>query len=342
VNVGGTGVAYVVQPWTAGTTCDEPDAPSIPATPTPQELANAVGLRLASPLSQAQIAALVDPGLNGWFALDGSEVDDNHGCSPLDRGRDRVTVGSSSQNPYLLQREFNNGGVIESDPNTYFGCAPNVLLSPAFVVPSSVSPGDVVQLDGSPTASTLIVPSASYHWNFGDGATAVGPSVVHSYSSGGNYTVTLTVTDRGGNSATVSHVIEVLGANGQPVTSPTSSSGKGLRVHILLLPQGLRAVLRRGVMVRVSSNQRAAGIATVSISRALARRAHINVGRGPSVVIGVGTVSGITNGTVRLHLRLSRSMVAKLRGLHHVSLTVRLALVGAGGGHLAIDAAGRY
>ncbi|MFB3923019.1 MAG: S8 family serine peptidase [Terriglobia bacterium] len=34
-----------------------------------------------------------------------------------------------------------------------------------------------------------------YLWDFGDGTTAVGPSVVHQYTAGGNYTVTLTVRD---------------------------------------------------------------------------------------------------------------------------------------------------
>jgi hypothetical protein len=260
----------------------------------------------------------------------------------LPRALDVVTVGSSSQNPYWLQREFNNAAVIESDPNTYGGCAPNVLLSPAFVVPSAVNPGDEVQFDGSATASTLIVPKAGYHWDFGDGASATGPSVVHSYSNGGTYTVTLRVTDRGGNSATLHQTITVLGANGQPVTPPGSSGKTGLHVRILLMPQSLRAILAHGVNLRVTSNARANGIAYISIPRSLARRGHIRVGNKPYVVIGVGTVSGITDGTVSLHLKLSRSVAAKLRHLRHVTLTVRLSLVGVGGNRIAVDAAGRY
>lgn len=35
----------------------------------------------------------------------------------------------------------------------------------------------------------------SYSWSFGDGATATGPMVSHSYSESGHYTVTLTVED---------------------------------------------------------------------------------------------------------------------------------------------------
>jgi PKD domain len=346
VNVGGTEVAYVVQPWNVGTACDEPDSPPFSPTDTPQVLAAKAGMRLVSPLSESQIAAIVDPALNGWFASDGSEIDDNGGCAPLPKGYDSVNVGSSSQNPYLLQREFNNAGVIESDPNTYFGCAPGVLLQPEFVVPSAVNPGDEVQFDGSVSASTLIVPKAEYKWQFGDGATATGPSVVHSYTKGGTYTVTLTITDRGGNTDTLSQTVTVLGGSGNTGGSGSPGSGGsskgGLQVHILLMPQSLHTVIKHGVDLRVTSNAKANGIAWVSIPRRLAKRAHIKAGHKPFVVIGVGTVSGITDGTVSLHLKLSRSVAAKLRHLRHVTLAVRLSLVGVGGNRVAVDAAGRY
>jgi hypothetical protein len=350
VDVGGTQVAYVVQPWTASWThptgCDEPDAPVIPLNPPAQTLATDIGIRLVSPLSQGQLAAIVNPGLNGWFALDGSEINDNgypNGCVPFGNGLDSVTVGSIG---YLLQREFNNAGVIESDPNAP-ACTPSVSLSPTFVVPSAANPGDVVEFDGSKTVSTLIVPNGNYLWDFGDGTSAVGPSVVHSYAKGGTYAVRLTVIDRGGNVSSLSQTINVLGPTGQPVSPPSGSPGvhapsPGLLARIQLMPQGLRAVLRQGVAIQVSSNEPADGIATISISRNAARRAHIRPGRGATVVIGRGTVSGIKDGTVQLYVRLSRAMAAKLRRLRHVTLTARFALVAARGDHLAIVAAGRY
>ncbi len=356
VNVGGTQVAYVVQPWSAGTSCDEPGLPTIPQDPTPQALSLAVGARLVSPLSQGEIAAIVNPGLNSWAGPNGSEIEDNNGCIPLPRTLDQVTIGSSSQNPYYLQREYNNGAALESDPNTWigsFGCGPGVILTSDFVVPTSVDVGDAVQLDGSASASTLVIPNSGYDWDFGDGTTATGPSVVHTYAKGGDYTVTLTVTDRGGNVDKLSQVIQVLGGNGQAVPGlPTGGGGGGggagsgsgpvLNVHLQMLPQSLKSVLRKGIALRVSSNRAANGVATVWITRAAARRAHIKTGKAAAVRIGLGTVSSITNGTITLRLRLSPTMAKKLRRLGHVTMTVRLALVASGSQRLSIDAAGRY
>src|SRR5207302_955350 len=107
------------------------------------------------------------------------------------------------------------------------------------------------------------------------------------------------------NTSKLNQTITVLGANGQTVTPPGTSGKSGLHVRIVLLPQSLHTLLKKGLMMRVSSDARANGIASVSIPRRLAKRAHIKVGHKPFAVIGVGTVSGITDGTVNLHLKLS-------------------------------------
>ena len=345
VNVGGTEVSYVVQPWTAFTGCDEPDIKPPPSDPTYQELETNVGERLVSPISQSMIAAIVNPGLSGWFSLGGSEINDNQGCEPL-KSLDSVSVGPNS---YFLQREYNNAASIVNDPATYFGCAPNVILTPSFVAPSAVNQGDELQFDGSPTASTLIVPNGNYQWDFGDGTTATGLSVIHTYGAAGNYTVKLSVTDRGGNATSFSQLVQILGSTGLPVpavpiptATTTSTSIPALSVRLQLLPQGLRSVLRSGIKLRVSSNEPANGFATIAISRRAARRAHIKTGKRPFVLVGTGTVSSVKDGTVTLNLRMSRAMAKKLASLKHVTLTVRLALVDSAGKHVAIDVAGNY
>jgi PKD domain len=349
MQIDGTNVAYVVQPWTPYTGCDEPKLPALSPNPTPADLANDAGSRLVSPLSAGQISAIVNPALNGWVANSGDEINDNDGCQPFGAPLDTVPVGSGS---YVIQREYNNAAAIEDDPNTYFGCAPNVLLSPSFVVPSAVDPGDTVVFDGSDTASTLLVPNANYVWDFGDGTGASGPSVVHSYSKGGTYQVKLTVTDRGGNVQTLVQTISVLGFNGLPVPpsnpptgvpSNTGSAPGGLKVTMQLLPQSLSKMLKSGIAVQVTSNEVADGIARVLITRAQAKRLHI---KGTvmrlGVVIGTGTLSSVKDGTVKLHFRLSHKTAAKLKKAHRVSLTLSLSLVGPAGDHLVIDAAGRY
>ena len=252
---------------------------------------------------------------------------------PVNKG-DVATVGSSSQNPYFLQPEFSNAGLIESEPNAP-SCALGVALAAKVVVPSAAKQGDLVQFDGSTTVSSLIVPGASYAWNFGDGTTATGPSVVHSYSNGGNYTVALTVTDRGGYVSTLSQPIAI---SGPPAPKPAPQ----LQAHIQLLPQSMGSMLRSGIALRLTSSATVDGITTLSIPRATARQAHLRTGRSATVVIGRGTVSGLKQGTVELHLKLPSSTAAKLKRLKHLTVTVSLSLVASGHLKLSIVAAGRY
>ncbi|MBV9309864.1 MAG: hypothetical protein JOZ73_03490 [Solirubrobacterales bacterium] len=107
------------------------------------------------------------------------------------------------------------------------------------------------------------------------------------------------------------------------------------------MPEGLRKLLRIGVAVRVRSNRKADGIATLMIPRAAARRAHLRTGRKAFVVIGRGTVSRI-HGIRNLHVKIAPNIARKLRRLHRLKLTIRLALVSAGREHLTLVAAGSY
>jgi hypothetical protein len=166
---------------------------------------------------------------------------------------------------------------------------------------------------------------------------------VHAFAKGGTYTVTLTVTDRGGNTATVSHPVAVAGPGSTPApTSPTKPSAPKLQARMQLMPQGLLSMLHAGVVIRVTSNMPANGVVTVSIPRADARRAHIKVHGGASVVIGRGTVAGVKNGTVNLRLRLAAATAKKLSHVRHLTITIRIALVAKGAKPTAIVAAGRF
>ncbi len=99
VNVNGTEIPYVVQPWTAtwdkGKLCDDANVPTIPNPVPVDQLATDVGHRLVSPLSQGNLGAIINPNLTGWFGLDGSEIYDN-GCTPLGGRLDAVTLNGRS------------------------------------------------------------------------------------------------------------------------------------------------------------------------------------------------------------------------------------------------------
>ncbi|WP_406832167.1 PKD domain-containing protein [Pedococcus sp. KACC 23699] len=51
---------------------------------------------------------------------------------------------------------------------------------------------------------------ASYAWNFGDGTTSTDPKPVHTYTTGGSYTVSLTVTDNRGATGATSAVVTLI------------------------------------------------------------------------------------------------------------------------------------
>ena len=92
IQVDGHMYAYVVQPWTAHTQCDDPNVPDLPANATAQELAIDAGKRLVSPLSQGQIAAITNPWLNGWFGFGGSEINDNQAAGRSSRATRRLSA----------------------------------------------------------------------------------------------------------------------------------------------------------------------------------------------------------------------------------------------------------
>ena len=80
---------------------------------------------------------------------------------------------------------------------------------------SSSLDGTARQFDGSMS----IDPDgtvAGYSWNFGDGTTATGPAVDHTFGAPGSYRVTLTVTDSRGATATASTVVAVTATGTDP------------------------------------------------------------------------------------------------------------------------------
>ncbi len=333
LSAGGMPVSYVVQPFTAFVTgCYSPNADKIDPDMSFRQKATIYGERMTDALSRSHIAAIVNPAMNGWFGLSGIDTTDG-GCVPS-LNAPKVKVGSGS---YPLEGALNNAGVLEMDP--WVNCVWGVTLQARFVAPSPIDAGDVVLFDGSTTASTLMVPKAGYVWNFGDGTGATGTSILHTFATSGVYPVKLTVTDRGGNIATITQQVTVTSGG---ISPPPPNHQAKLKARLALIPQSYTSMLRSGIALRVTSNEPADGFSTILISRSAAKRAHLRTGRSANVVVARGTVSGIKNGTVKLHLRLASSVTKKLARLGHLKLTIKLSLIGASGAKATIDAAGSY
>lgn len=84
---------------------------------------------------------------------------------------------------------------------------------------TDVDVGTKVSFDAS-DSSTSGGSITSYEWEFGDGSTATGQTVSHTYDGPGDYTVTLTVTDDGGATATATKTITVGDGNGNDTIEP--------------------------------------------------------------------------------------------------------------------------
>ncbi len=81
-------------------------------------------------------------------------------------------------------------------------------------------PGESVTFSGA-GSSDADGSITSYVWNFGDGSQATGVTVTHQYAQGGNYTVTLTVTDDDGSSHSDTATARVTGGGGGDTTPPS-------------------------------------------------------------------------------------------------------------------------
>ncbi len=97
--------------------------------------------------------------------------------------------------------------VLDLEPTAEFSSSPE----------PSLEGSEVVFTDLSTSSPDAIV---SWSWNFGDGQTSSDMNPTHVYADDGVYTVTLTVTDDDGSTATVSHTVTVLNV------APTVNAGE--------------------------------------------------------------------------------------------------------------------
>jgi hypothetical protein len=277
---------------------------------------------------------------------------------------------------YYVNSAFNLAGLLLPYPG--IPCPMGIRLEPSFTAPNPVNSGEVVGFDGMESDITLNANSnfpgggapkpnyATYTWNFGDGSpvtTGFAPgapacstpwlspcaaSVFHSFAYGGTYNVTLTVTDVGGNVATVSSPVTVVGppppapggsgsgagGSGAGGSGSTPGSSGTLPAPVLsyaVVSRSLRNVSRKGLVVRYSVNEQVAGHFDVLLNRSLARRLGIGgvpatglpAGTAPQVVIAKAILVTTAGGRSTVTISLSKRTAQHLSRLHKVSLMLR-------------------
>jgi hypothetical protein len=309
---------------------------------------------------------MTDPLLNAWQDEAGNEATDEcrnvfapavggYGASPESEAG-TLSNQSLAGGKYYLNDAFNLAALRLTYPGV--PCLTRVTLEPKFTAPNTVNSGDVVAFDGMESNISLnsaigyagggqTANYATYSWNFGDGSPAVvgyapgapacttpwltpcAAGVLHAYTYGGTYTVSLTVTDVGGNTASVSAPIVVVGppppsssgsgpggagagggaagstggasstAGGSSTTAGGSSTTTSPVVPTpvaaaAVISHSLRSVLRHGLVVRYSVNEQVAGHFEVLLNRALAR--HLGITGAPAEGLPAGTAAQVVIG----------------------------------------------
>jgi hypothetical protein len=301
-------------------------------------------------------------------------------------------------NTYYLNDAFNLAALKLAYPG--IGCVPGIRLEPQFTAPNTVNVNEVVGFDGMESDITLNAGTiftaygkahplySTYTWNFGDGTPTVtgeapgapsvnspgatpcaepweapcAASVYHSYQYGGTYQVTLTVTDVGGNTASVTEPITVVGppppsptptptptptpSNPAPGSSTTGSvttgSGSGGStgkaassppvVSAVVESKSLKKIKGSGLAVHYTVNEQVAGSLQVLLESSTAKRLGIHgptatgLAKGTPRSIVIGTAVLVTtkagNGTVRI--KFSSATVARLARTHKLKLMLRV------------------
>ncbi len=345
---------------------------------------------IVNDLSIEQSDIVVDPLLNGWYQ-DGTDAEQADMCQwnfgpPPEKTPtpDPKTHAASTSNEtiaggsYYVQWEFNSVGLTSRHE---YGCWSGDSLDPHFTAPNPVNVGDVVAFDATESNITLLANTRGlpadepftapfYRWSFGDGTSASGTDAIsefHSYQYGGEYEVTLSVTDSGGNTGKFSETITV---DGPPRPAPPSpgSSGSGSSGVVggggapgggaptpgittkpqvpgpvatqSILSSSLSKTLRKGLLVRYSVSQQATGHFEVLLAASTAHRVGLHpplatglpAGTPPQVVIAKALLITTKAGRNTLKIQFGKVTAKRLRRLHNVPLLLRLNLRNAGGG----------
>lgn len=194
-------------------------------------------------LTHEMLETISDPLLDAWYDADGNEIADL--CNGVTWSPDSfLPLEGGVASAGTLWNQMINGAhyyLQGAWSNATGNCALSASPTPGLRAPVSAVVGSPRAFTATPGTNVAV---SSYAWSFGDGQSATGQSVTHSYAAPGEYTVTLTVTDSLGNSGSASEEIGVTTSAGKTagasgVHSRRSTTRCGSVLHT-----------RRGVEVR--------------------------------------------------------------------------------------------
>jgi hypothetical protein len=332
---------------------------------------------IISNLSLEQRNVVVDPYLDAWYqnttaAEQGDMCQFNFGPAPVPPPKpNEETHATSLSNETINGHNYYVPWAFDSADLTAgkgYSCWSGVTIDPYFTAANPVTAGDIVgfnsESDLTLAAKTAGLPpdepyiAAVYTWEFGDGTTLSGPndaSEFHSYQYGGTYTVTLAITDSGGNLAKTTREITVVGP---PRPSPASGAGAGAgtgtgaalagsstttsagATPAVLTPvataaivsRSLKTAARKGLVVRYSVNEQVAGRFEVLLSRTVAKRLGITgalasglpAGAPAQLVVAKAILITTKAGRSTVTIHFSKPIAGHLQRSHKLKLTLRL------------------
>ena len=132
-----------------------------------------------------------------------------------------TTIGNSAQIQVVPVSEGTDTPLPRVLTITLTGVSNSTIPTPAFTfTPTTPEKSASVRFDASTTTDEGVVclDACTYSWNFGDGSTSTGRIVSHVYATPGSRTVTLTVTDGAGTTASTASTVTVANVAAPTVT----------------------------------------------------------------------------------------------------------------------------